>query len=348
MKVLLYLLLLMAFIGCKQQTEDSEDQKREIQTQTSASDKPQLTSNSQEQIAVEGVTEALESLGRSDLTDEQLAQMGVSREVFEQFMQQALDSTNQQQGLSSVWGAVLNGSTGNLEDQVAAEKRAIALIREVSGVQQATFVEDHLRRKKGRSLEQLNLYKTLAEVDAVEALELMLAHYKVSQEEFGLMTLLPSLNRMLSKREIDSLYGASLPPAYKRHLTSGTASAGFQKFHDNYRVTLEKAYQDFKAQFARKQKTFHRLNPSWESQKNTAANVYKDSKNRYIYLPLGEASFADQLISFKQGQGGSNQQGILGSPNMPVAELLGADPRFCNLGVGGQAILHFKDNALIN
>jgi OOP family OmpA-OmpF porin len=76
---------------------------------------------------------------------------------------------------------------------------------------------------------------------------------------------------------------------------------------------------------------------------------YNDGHGKKIKIPLGDRAFADSLISYKPGNPAplyekcKNGMLALGPPDFD-----GVDNNFTVLGSGGEIVLFFKDNALIN
>ena len=74
---------------------------------------------------------------------------------------------------------------------------------------------------------------------------------------------------------------------------------------------------------------------------------YPDGHGGKVYLPLGELSFADEVVSFTKGDPpaveATDPQKAKGRPDYD-----GQQGGFLSLGCGGTLILQFKDNALIN
>lgn len=76
---------------------------------------------------------------------------------------------------------------------------------------------------------------------------------------------------------------------------------------------------------------------------------YPDGHGGYVKLPQGDISFADTVISYKPGNPApiphnSNPKDAIGPPDFKADSISG----FVSLGVGGELILGFTNNALIN
>jgi OmpA-OmpF porin, OOP family len=76
---------------------------------------------------------------------------------------------------------------------------------------------------------------------------------------------------------------------------------------------------------------------------------YNDGHGGKIKLPLGDISFADKVVSYKPGNPKPlanylNAEDAVGIPNFNQEKVTG----FVSLGIGGELILAFTDNALVN
>ncbi len=76
---------------------------------------------------------------------------------------------------------------------------------------------------------------------------------------------------------------------------------------------------------------------------------YNDGHGGKIKLPLGDISFADKLIYYKMGspppiKENANASDAIGKPNFNLEYVSG----FVSLGTGGELVLSFTDNALVN
>lgn len=76
---------------------------------------------------------------------------------------------------------------------------------------------------------------------------------------------------------------------------------------------------------------------------------YKSSRGEPIYMPLGEISFADKVVSFTIGKPAplekyTNPEEALGEPNYTHYRV----PNYVSLGCGGELVLEFTDNGFID
>lgn len=76
---------------------------------------------------------------------------------------------------------------------------------------------------------------------------------------------------------------------------------------------------------------------------------YDNGHGKKIVLPQGDISFADEVVSYKAGspapiQENSNPQDAIGIPDFNMERVTG----FVSLGIGGELVVAFHDNALVN
>lgn len=83
---------------------------------------------------------------------------------------------------------------------------------------------------------------------------------------------------------------------------------------------------------------------------NAEEKTYPDGRGNNIRFPLGDASFADEVVSFQIGKPGppkivSDPQATLGPPDYDRSR---DTENYITLGCGGTLVLRFVDNALID
>src|SRR5690349_17224197 len=80
------------------------------------------------------------------------------------------------------------------------------------------------------------------------------------------------------------------------------------------------------------------------------SRTYKDSRGRAIVFPLGDASFADEVVAFDIGKPAprdvryTDPATTLGPPDYDLKRLLPA--KNISLGCGGTLVVRFTDNVL--
>lgn len=75
---------------------------------------------------------------------------------------------------------------------------------------------------------------------------------------------------------------------------------------------------------------------------------YNDGHGGKVYLPLGDPSFADEVVRFKKGDPAAVEFSSNPFFGIGIPDFDGTDKGFVSLGCGGELILKFNDNALIN
>lgn len=86
----------------------------------------------------------------------------------------------------------------------------------------------------------------------------------------------------------------------------------------------------------------------------SAATTYTDSRGKKVEFPLGDASFADEVIAFDNGKPPareskwSDPQLVLGKPNYVARNAARLPPAAVTLGCGGVLTVRFTDNALVD
>lgn len=75
---------------------------------------------------------------------------------------------------------------------------------------------------------------------------------------------------------------------------------------------------------------------------------YPDGHGGFIYLPLGDLSFADEVIEFKRGDPDAITEACDSTLALHVPDFAGLAENFTSLGCGGSLTVRFTDNALVN
>lgn len=83
------------------------------------------------------------------------------------------------------------------------------------------------------------------------------------------------------------------------------------------------------------------------AQEAPTARSYPDGRGGEVRLPLGDLSFADEIVSFRKGEPAAAEEHsipeeVLASPNYKAS----VDDEYLTLGCGGELIIRFIDNAL--
>ncbi len=85
------------------------------------------------------------------------------------------------------------------------------------------------------------------------------------------------------------------------------------------------------------------------------SRTYTDSRGRQVVFPLGDASFADEIVSFDVGKPPPsnpiyrNPKSVVGPPDYnPKAKVDPANPPNVGMGCAGSLVVRFTDNALVD
>jgi OmpA-OmpF porin, OOP family len=87
-----------------------------------------------------------------------------------------------------------------------------------------------------------------------------------------------------------------------------------------------------------------------QTPRTSAGKEYDDGHGNTVFFPLGDRSFADEVVSFRSGDpAASNEKDrdpkqVIGPPDYDER----ADKGYLTLGCGGTVVLRFTDNALID
>jgi outer membrane protein OmpA-like peptidoglycan-associated protein len=75
---------------------------------------------------------------------------------------------------------------------------------------------------------------------------------------------------------------------------------------------------------------------------------YSDGHGKQVFLPYEDASFADQIVRFTKGNPPAIAQSSIPAACLGVPDFDGVGKGFVTLGCGGELIVRFTDNALVN
>ncbi len=87
---------------------------------------------------------------------------------------------------------------------------------------------------------------------------------------------------------------------------------------------------------------------SFDTHAQEAGKSYDDGHGKKVYLPLGDKSFADEVVSFTMGNPAAIAQASNPAASLGIPDFDGGTNGFVSLGCGGTLILKFTDNALVN
>lgn len=231
------------------------------------------------------------------------------------------------------------------------EKEINTVLQKNLGKRNEGFIEENLNRYDVKTNQKRlqTLRKLAASTSETETRNILTEYYEITAEELELLEKFPKLLENLPSEKAAIASGEyKVPKDVSNHLNSGIASP---KFKEIIAVTLQKKKElskKFLTEAAKARKQFYKDNPSWYKNEEGVDNTYIDERQNFVFLPLGDISFADVVVSKKLGKTGTNSEGIIGPPDMSTKRFHQEDEKICNLGLKGQITLAFTDNSLSN
>lgn len=265
-------------------------------------------------------------------------------------LETALAASGSEQQLKDLQAMMKRENVSERIDALSTESKdpQIQNIRKVLETREPSLIEEQLTSfSLYGNAKRKETMRALAFASESEGIRIIAKHYEVPEKEIEFLKLLPSFPPLTTSMAAEEMRDYKLPAEINSYLEGGKASSNFKTLTTNFLRDnqLESNPYIKRAETARNE--FYTLNPGWYGEKGTTGNTYSDARNKLIYLPLGDISFADRVIRHDLGNPeGSNSAGSLGVPNM-VGQVFGqADRRTCNLGERGVLTLEFTDNAI--
>lgn len=169
----------------------------------------------------------------------------------------------------------------------------------------------------------------------------------ISDNEMDILSTIPETNYKIinSEDQAQNIYDKFKDINLDKHI-NGIGSDGFKeeikrKKHEGITVPKKVLALSKKAK-----EQFEKYNKNFSFGENVGKGY--TGKNSMIYLPLGEKSFADEVIDYRKNEDIKySMENSLGPPNFQGTFMRG-DNTIANLGIGGQLTLKFTDNALVD
>ncbi|KAA3623513.1 MAG: OmpA family protein [Flavobacterium sp.] len=175
---------------------------------------------------------------------------------------------------------------------------------------------------------------------------ILLAYFEVSEAELEMLKDFPNTENHSNSAAAKRALNFEIPTDVSEYLKDPQCTEGFKYTIDYFKKRQGRAAGKFMQKANKAREEFYKLNPGWYGEEEETGITYIDTRRKYIYLPFGELSFADVVISHDTGEGGSNSDGVLGEPDMALENFRLQDPRIGNLGLNGVLTLEFTNNAL--
>lgn len=169
---------------------------------------------------------------------------------------------------------------------------------------------------------------------------------EVTLEEVDLsLTIMPD-NDIVSVKHAQAIEEDLNNPKVEAYVKSGKASSNFLELITDARAEAKKRTANFKKLAQIEKEKFYKENPTWFALDESKEDTYIDSRNKMIYLPLGDASFADAVVEFIPGKPeGKTPEGALGPAQ---GSILLIDKDCVVMGIKGVLTLFFEDNVITN
>lgn len=196
--------------------------------------------------------------------------------------------------------------------------------------------------------ERKETMRKLAQAPKKDVDGILAAHFEVSEEEVNLLKKLTKSPDIRSEIVAKEIYDQPIPKEIEDHIASGKASTKFKVLIKKERETRKNLKaKKFLAKAKQAREAFYKLNPGWHADSEGKRKIYRSLQGKFIFLPLGNLSFADRVVSFNNGEAGrgKNPKGAIGEPDVFKAR---ASSKMCNLGKKGVLTLEFTDNAIAN
>lgn len=180
-------------------------------------------------------------------------------------------------------------------------------------------------------------------------LPILLEYLGVTSEELQLLNDFPTTEKINNSLQAQRAINFKIPAAVETHLKTSNCTDSFKEiiaFFNKSKMKEPKRFLE-KAKVAKDE--FYALNPGWYGENDDTGVTYIDSRRKYIYLPFGNRSFADTLIAHQAKPSEIKySKGVLGAPNMSLERFTVANSNIGTLGLGGVLTIEFKDNTLTN
>ena len=245
-------------------------------------------------------------------------------------------------------------SKENLEQQLSvldtpAEKETENRALRDEGMPEPSYIEAKIFEKSfyGEK-ERKETMRKLAQAPKEGVDGILAEHFEVSEQEVSLLKKLPKAPDIRSEIVAKETYEQPIPKEIENYIASGNATTNFKVLINKEReIRKNLRAKKFLAKAKLVREKFYKLNPGWHAESEGKRKIYRTINGSFIFLPLGNLSFADRVVSFMNGENGlgKNPTGAIGEPDLFKAR---ASAKMCNLGKKGELILEFTDNAIAN
>ena len=164
----------------------------------------------------------------------------------------------------------------------------------------------------------------------------------MNEEEISLLDELPVKDQVNNEQSALAVSKGLTSRNIEQYRQSGKASDLFEKIIEQNNKALQKHSAAILKKVGEAKAAFQVKNPNMNLQ---SGNTYFDEKNNAVHLPMGDLSFADEVISHIPGKpAGKFGERALGAPNYKGDE----KNDIAYVGYGGVLTLYFRDNAIVD
>lgn len=172
---------------------------------------------------------------------------------------------------------------------------------------------------------------------------------KMSKEEQNILAEMPhnNLHQIHNEEEAKAMLASMEKFDLKEMMKDTSISKEFKKQLSFAKKNVRKANEVLKKS-KRAKKNFNKQNPD-SNFGEEAGRTFMSDQGKAVYLPLGDASFADEIINYKQQDDLQfPMERCLGAPDYIKTRNLDHTGGVANIGLEGQLTVKFTNNALVN
>ncbi|MEM7186071.1 MAG: OmpA family protein [Bacteroidota bacterium] len=309
---------------------------------TNAAIREMVANGQMDEAEAEALIKQMEAMFSGDLNGFDPEQFGDSLNSVLNDMSNGLQTGNDSTGLQT--------SFPKRQPRLSEKDRAMANLREQLDIDYFRRLEEILRDWYGFSREKRNqVHRSLASQSLTPEKmdEALLTFFEITPAELDLIKKLPAAEAITTESQSKYMRDYVLPADISRAIENGSASPNFKAVIERFEYSRGSQARRFLPKAKKARDDFNKANPGWYSDDENAGDTYLDSHNNYIYLPLGDLSFADRVVSFETSmKDGNYPDGAVGVPNMTKENFRWANPKICNLGTRGVLTLEFTNNAI--
>ncbi len=227
---------------------------------------------------------------------------------------------------------------------------AIKNVKEKFELKEDNMLIEQIRKNAGKRSQDAHTI-ALISANKEQTTQIIAELLQIKPKEVKMMVEIPNSENITTYKEAMRIPKKGVPKKIEEYLKTSNVSKNFRNRMTSHKYRSISNRTNFLTKAKKAKDAFMEKNPLWYSSKQ-AENYYSNQKLNVIYLPLGELSFADKVISHFQGinDQGDFTQGCIGIPDV-IGKSKYKDffnGTICNIGVKGVLVVEFTDNVLID